>query len=452
MVYNINQVMSSAKAKRMGKRDFDLGLVTLPIAKGVRLHYLATDKFKTNLLTVSFIAPLARETAAANALIPNILMRGSEKYPSIAEINKRLDYLYAAELATRNSKRGGLQLFGLAADMLDSSYAPDGEDITAGVTELVLELLTRPITNGEAFDPVFTEGEKTNLIDAINADINNKAVYADHRCLEEMCAGERSGILETGSVDDVRSCTPESVYAQYRYALEHYPIELVFVGKCDVDRLAERFAELLSGLARDPIALPEDEVVRKASSTRSVSEDMPVSQGKLVLGLRTGITLRDREFDAMLMFNAIFGGCVTSKLFTNVRERMSLCYYCQSVPDSVSGLMLVRSGIEVESREVAERAILDQLEAVRRGDFTDEELESARSCTVGSYEELSDSAHALASFYLGRLLSGIGGGPSDEVERLRAVTRDEIISAARSASLDTVYFLNGTLKGEPEDE
>ena len=422
------------------------------IGNGINLSYLETDKFKTGYLSVNFIAPLSKESAALNAIIPAILMRGSKKYPNMAEINKALDYLYASSLGTRNSKRGEMQIFGISAGMLDSEYTINGEDLLSDVADMLFDILLCPMTEGEAFDAAYTESEKNNLIDAINGKINNKTYYARMRCTQEMCKNERFGLAETGTSQDVSAITPQSAYMQYRYALKNYPIEILFVGKCDVDALERKLSAHLSALERTPMSIPETEIIRKAESVRRVTEDMPVNQGKLVMGFRTGTVLRERDYCALVMANEIFGGGVTSKLFMNVREKMSLCYYCQSSADGTKGLMLVQSGIEVDKREVAEKAIFDQLEAVKRGEFSDEEMLSARLGIVNSYKELSDSARGLETWYLGRMLEGINGDPEDVVREIERVTRAEIVAAINKVSADTVYFLNGTLKGDDADE
>ena len=425
-----------------------MGLEKRKIAEGIGLTCLSTGKFKTNFLSVNFISPLDKETAAANALIPSVLLRGCEKYPTMADINKKLDYLYDAGLSSRNQKRGEAQVFGICAGVLDNCYALEGEDLLSEIVGIVGDILLNPVTDGAAFDAAYTESEKNNLIDAINANINNKAYYAKKRCTEEMCRGERYGLSENGTIGDVQAITPESLYARYRYALKHYPIEIFFVGQTDEDRLAEKLRAVFTGLERDIISVPAPEIVRAVSDVKRIDEDMPVNQGKLVIGMRSGVTLHDPDYPAMLMFNEIFGGGVTSKLFMNVREKMSLCYYCSSSPDSYKGLLFVQSGIEVENREVAETAINDQLEAVRRGEFTEEEMRSAYLGLVNSYRELSDSARGLESWYLGRMLAGVGGAPDDVSERLSVVTKDEIIAAAKKSAVDTVYFLRGTLKGD----
>lgn len=429
-----------------------MGLIKKNIADGVNFNYLETDKFKTGFLSVNFIAPLDQATAAKNALIPQILMRGSEKYPNMAELNKKLDYLYASSLSSRNSKRGELQIFGICASMIDSAYTIGGEDLIAEVTDVLADVLLHPVTSGEAFDAAYTESEKTNLIDAINAKVNNKTYYARNRCIQEMCRNERFGLSETGTVEEAAACTPENTYAQYRYMLTAYPVEIYFVGKCDADALADRLAAMFADIKREPIAIPDTEVIRTAGDVKNITEDMPVNQGKLNIGFRSGIALSDPEYPALMMFNEIFGGGVTSKLFMNVREKMSLCYYCSSSPEAAKGLLIVSSGIEVDNRAVAEKAIFDQLEAVKTGDFTEDEQNSALLSLVNSYRELTDSARAMETWYLGRRLAGDMSDPEDVVASLQAVTRDEIIAAAKRAMPDTIYFLNGTLKGEDADD
>ncbi len=428
-----------------------MSLVKRKIADGIGLNYLETGKFKTGFLSVNLIAPLEHETAAKNALIPAILMRGSKKYPNMAEINKKLDYLYASGISARNSKKGELQVFGLCADMLDAAYTMNGEDLISEVADVLADILLCPITDGEAFDAAYTDSEKNNLIDAINAKINNKTYYARMRCVQEMCKNERFGIDETGTTDEVAACTAENVYEQYLFALRRYPIEIFFVGKCDVDALAAKFASIFSNTVREPIPVPETEIIRIVEEQKCVTEDMPVNQGKLTMGFRSGVTMNDEDYPAFILANEIFGGGVTSKLFMNVREKMSLCYYCSSSPDSAKGLMFVQSGIETDNRDIAEKAIFEQLDAVKNGDFTEDEHSCAKLGIINSYRELSDSARGLEGWYLGRLLAGCAKEPKDVIAAIERVTKEDIIAAANKLSCDTVYFLNGTLKGEGED-
>lgn len=421
------------------------------IAPGVALDYLETDKFKTNFLSVNFVAPLS-DRAASNALIMPILLRGSRKYPTMADISKRLDYLYSASISSRNYKTGDRQVFGLCADMIDTAYTFGGEDIISEVADLVLEILLNPATEKNAFNLSYTEGEKSNLIDEINARIDNKTAYARHRCIQEMCKNEAFGLTETGTAEQVEKLNAESLYENYLQVLKCCPIEIFFVGKCDIDALEKKFASALSALDRTPSEAIVTEVVRSAKEIKRITEDMPVNQGKLSIGLRTGITLHDPDYAAMILFNGIFGGCVTSKLFMNVREKMSLCYYCSSSPIASKGIMIINSGIEVKNREVAEKAIFDQLDAMKAGNFTESEQSSALLALINRYRELSDSAKGLESWYLGGILESDDSTPEETIESLRAVTAEEITAAANKATIDTIYFLNGTLKEGESDE
>lgn len=428
-----------------------MSLQSITAADGVRLHYLPIDKFKTNFMSVSFIAPLEAGTNAKNSLIPNILLRGTQKYPDMAAINKKLDYLYASGISTRCSKRGELQVFGFCADMLDSSYAMRGENLVNEITDILEELIFHPITVNGAFDPYYVESEKQNQIDAINSIVNNPAYYAFKRCVDEMCADERFGLSEVGTVEDTEKCTPTELYEHYKYALKHYPVEIFFVGQCDVEALIENIRRMFSH-EREPIALPKTNVIRRADTARRIDEDMPVNQGKLVIGMRSGVSIYDEDYPAVILFNAIFGGSVTSKLFMNVREKMSLCYYCQSAYEAPKGLLMIQSGIENSNREIAEKAVFDQLEAVKNGDFTDEELDAALISIISGYNELSDSARGLEGWYLGRIILGIDGDPCDMVERLKKVKREDVIRASNMPTTDVIYFLNGTLEGEEDED
>ena len=420
-----------------------MGLEKRKIAEGIGLTCLSTGKFKTNFLSVNFISPLDKETAAANALIPSVLLRGCEKYPTMADINKKLDYLYDAGLSSRNQKRGEAQVFGICAGVLDNCYALEGEDLLSEIVGIVGDILLNPVTDGAAFDAAYTESEKNNLIDAINANINNKAYYAKKRCTEEMCRGERYGLSENGTIGDVQAITPESLYARYRYALKHYPIEIFFVGQTDEDRLAEKLRAVFAGLERDIISVPAPEIVRAVSDVKRIDEDMPVNQGKLVIGMRSGVTLHDPDYPAMLMFNEIFGGGVTSKLFMNVREKMSLCYYCSARLFRQKGVMMVQSGVEFENAERAITEIGRQLDAVRAGEFTDDDFDASVKSLADDYERVGGTPEELDDWYAFRLLEEAPAAPQSLAAQIRKVTREQAVEAAQKVTLDTIYLLTG---------
>lgn len=428
-----------------------MNLIKKQISDGINLNYLETDKFKTGFLSINFVAPLEKSSISKNAIIPSVLMRGSKSYPNMAEINKKLDYLYASSITGTNAKKGDKQIFGLYANMLNSQYTINGENLLNDVLDVIGDILLNPIVSNGAFDNAYTESEKANQIDTIKSNINNKIYYARSRCISEMCKNEPYGLDVNGTIEDIKDCTPASLYEQYKYALEAYPIEIFFVGMCDVKNLAEKLTKMFGGVKRHTVTIPETTIVRTAKEVKKIMEDMPVNQGKLNLGFRASAGLKDKEYPALMMLNSIFGGGTTSKLFMNVREKLSLCYYCSSSPDAAKGLIIVSAGIEVKNRDIAEKAILEQLEAIKAGDFSEEDFTSARLGLINSYEELSDRAAGLENWYIGRLLEKVDETPETTVKKIEAVSKQDVIALANKITLDTVYFLNGTLKGDDQN-
>lgn len=381
-----------------------------------------------------------------------VLNRGCKKYINIAQINERLDNLYAANIYPRNYVRGEAQIIGFAAEILDNEYAPDGTDILGGAVGMIGELLLNPLPGDteNSFCEAYVRSEKANLADAIRAKINNKNSYAVFRCREEMCNNEAYGISETGKLSDIDPITPESLYAHYTDLLKSSKIEIYFVGKCNGEELSEMLRSVFSTLERGEIQKVNTEVVRAAGSVKNITEEQPVVQGKLCLGFRSGMVLSDSNFHVFSMLNELYGGSVSSKLFMNVREKLSLCYYCQSIPESLKGVMIVTAGIENSNREVAQNEILAQLECIRNGDITDEELENARRSLENAYLEINDSAASVEAWYFNRSLAGRSEAPDEYSKRLSSVTKDEIAQAARGISLDAVYFMLGTAQKDDE--
>lgn len=433
--------------------ECSIKLTAHKISDGIGLNIIETDKFKTNYLSVNIITPLSRETAAYGALLMQVLERGCKKYDTLAKISERLDNLYSANVYSRNYIRGEAQILGFAAEILDNEYAPDGTDILSGAVDMIGELLLDPLLDesGKAFTEAYVNSEKANLIDAIRAKINNKNSYAVFRCREEMCKGEAYGVSETGREEDVLPITPAALYDYYRDLLAHSKIEIYYVGKGGETLLRDRFSDLFKGISRGPALAVTTQVIRTVDSVKNVVEEQPVVQGKLCLGFRTGMTLRDGNFHVFSLFNELFGGSPTSKLFMNVREKLSLCYYCSSIPESHKGVMIVTAGIENANRALAEQEILAQLDNLRAGKISDEEMENARRSLENAYLEITDSAASVETWYFSRSLAGRCESPAEYAGKLASVTREEIVAAARGIALDTVYFMRGTAKTE-EDE
>jgi predicted Zn-dependent peptidase len=412
------------------------------IANEVVLHYIKTDKFKTNYMSFNFVAPLNRDDAHYNAMLPLILMRGTEKYPSQAHINKRLQYLYSADISARNDSFGEYQIFGMRANMLNNRYA-NGTDVTRETVELLLDMVFNPyLVNGE-FDKDFTKGEKINLIDVIEAEKNNKGGYALTRLTEEMCKDEVFGISKMGEVDKIKKITSKSLYKAYKDAIKNYKIQIYFVGDCDIDSVADQIKARFVGIERTPVQINDAPIIEKATEVKEIVETEKVNQGKLVMGFRTAYHYQENEYHLVQLFNEVFGGSPTAKLFLNVREKMSLCYYCRSAVSQKTGTMFVSSGIEAKNKEIAKEAILDQLKMIQRGEVTDEELVSAKKSMKNSFLTVYDSAAAMETMVFFRGLCGIKTTPILEIEKVEKATIEDVMRVANKITLDTVYFLKG---------
>ena len=410
---------------------------------GVFLRAQQSDKFKTGCLSVNFLRPLCPEEAAANALLPSVLLRGTAQHPDIMAISMLLDELYGAGIGTLIRKRGEVQSFGFYADFIEDAYTPEHEDVLAAIGAFLRELLFAPLLENGRFRAAFVEGEKINLCNAIAAEINEKRSYAVLQTLRIMCRGERSAVPRLGTQAAVEALTPESLYAHYKKVLSDSRVEVLYLGTKQPEQAAALVRAMLAPLPRTALTPVGTEVIRSAGAVKEQTEIMDVTQGRLVLGFRTGCTVGDAEYPALCLLCAVYGGCVTSRLFVNVRERMSLCYDISASLEKFKGLMIVNAGIEFAQFDAAKSEILRQLDACCRGEITDDELEQARTALLSSFESVLDQPGGLDEFYFGQAVGGTPETVEHSMEALRAVSRKQVAAAARRLTLDTVYFLKG---------
>ena len=410
------------------------------LADGVYLTYLPARKFKTSLLSAQFVTPLAEETASAYALLPAVLRRGTVTYPDMGALSARLDKLYGARIDYTVRKKGESQCVGFVASFIDDSFTPDGERLLEPVAELLGELVCDPATERGRFVPAYFESEKTNLIDAIRSIINDKRDYADSRLLREMCAGEAYGIPRLGSEEDAERLRLRKLYAQYGKLIGASRLELFYSGSADRRRVEDALLSAFAALPRENIreTFPVQNHPARQEVLR-VTEELDVTQGKLGMGFACG----SHDTAALLMGNTLFGGSSNSKLFLNVREKLSLCYYASSMYHRQKGIITVSSGIEFENYRKAYDEIMAQLDAVCNGDLEDWELDGARSTLLNAYASMGDSQGKLENFYLGQAATGQSETPEELAEQVRNVTPERVFNAMKSVELDTVYFLRG---------
>ncbi len=416
------------------------------LADGVELSAIQTDKFKTGLLAVTLTIPLSGETATAGALIPEVLSRGSRNHPDMERLSAATDALYGASLGPAVRQRGESQCVSFLSSFIDDHYALDGSAVLEPTAALMGEVLLDPVLQEGAFRRDYVESEGVNMADRIEARVNDKRGWAVFRLIQEMCAGEAYAVDKLGSAQCARSMTAERLWADYRALLSRARVNFYSGGAARLERVEDAvrraFAPLLTG--RDaPVRCQVEAEPR--GPVRTVTDAMDVTQGKLAIGFRTGgITMASDDYPALVVCNALYGGSANSKLFLNVREKLSLCYYASSMLDKVKGLMVVSSGVEFAQFDRAQEAILDQLEAMRRGDFTQEELTAAIRTVTGSLRGRQDSQGQMEDDRLtGVLFHAAAGEDGELIKAVEAVTADQVAGAAQKLKLDTIFRLTG---------
>ncbi|MCD8240352.1 MAG: insulinase family protein [Oscillospiraceae bacterium] len=426
----------------------------MELMPGVFLNTLQTDKFKSDCLSVSLLTALDRETVSKNALIPRVLARGSVRHPDMDSINAACDALYGARLIPCVRKKGEILAVGFYAGFLPDRFTPDGSRLLEPVAALLGELLLEPDLRDGLLRRDYVESETEKLLDDIRARVNDKRAYAVFRLLECMCSCEAYGCDDMGSEADAAAVDYVDLSRYYRDLLRRAPIEIFYCGAADAERVGAALRDALSMLPRGEIDYEIGTDIRMnalEAQPRFFHETLDVTQAKLCLGFRLAECMEKPDIAASRVFNAAYGGSVTSCLFLNVRERLSLCYYASSACDSQKGLMLVSSGIESNRLEEAKAEILSQLEQMK-DTVTEEELDAARRATASDLRALTDSPGALENFYLSQALRGLDCGPEELADRCEAVTAARVQEIARSVELDAVYFLDGEDMGSgPED-
>ncbi len=415
---------------------------TIALFPGITLRCFPDNRFKQGCLSVQFVRPMHREEAALNALIPAVLLRGTVSAPDLRDITLRLDDLYGASVGALVRKAGDYQATGLHCGFISDRFAMEGDKILAPMIEFMGQLLLEPVLHKGVFREDYVESEKKNLISTIESQLNNKRAYTTAQLLKKMCSQDPFGIPRLGETEKVRQIDARSAYDHYRRILKESPVDIFYVGAADPDQVAALLKPVFAGLDRDYVNLPAQTPFQDGGNG-SYEEIMDVSQGKLAMGFVTPINIRDPRFAAMQVCNSIFGGGMTSKLFMNVREKMSLCYDIGSGYHGTKGIMVVSAGIDCNMEPTVRQEILSQLGACCRGDITRDELHAAKQAVISSLRGTHDSPGSIENYYATAALSGLGMTPGEYMEKVDQVDKQQVVEAANSLSLHTTYFLKG---------
>ncbi|MDV2885213.1 pitrilysin family protein [Alkalihalophilus pseudofirmus] len=413
-------------------------------SRGINIHTIKTDRYKTNTLMLMIKAPLDRETVAMRALLPHVLQNGTAQSPSRKEVRGRLDELYGAMLASDVQKKGEQHVITIRLDVANETFLTDQTPLFEEGIKLISEVLLDPLVEENGFNASIVANEKRSLVQRIQSVYDDKMRYANVRITEEMCKNEPFGLTSYGTVEEVEAITAEGLYEYYQQLLKKDRIDLYVVGAMEADEAMAKVETYFNINGREPIdQTPPSSESPKVEKENVVIEEQDVKQGKLHMGYRTYTTYKDDDYVAMQVCNGLFGGFSHSKLFINVREKESLAYYAASRYESHKGVMMVMSGIEFAKYDRAVTIIKEQLEAMCSGDFTEAELNQTKAMLKNQLLETSDVARGYVELSYHQIVSGHNRTLEDLLKEIDQVTKEDVMHAAQKIELDTIYFLKG---------
>ncbi len=420
-------------------------------AEGVRVVSCRTDRFKTGQLSIQMVMPLEGDVSAASVL-PYLLSRSCAAYPVPVELNRKLAELYGAELYASVSKHGENMVLRLSMTMIDSRFALQGEDIIYDCADLLCKVVFEPNVKDGAFLASEVEREKRIRLERLESAKNDKRGWSAHRLLQEMCKDEAYSIDVMGTKEGVEAITPESLYATWQDVLSRARIQLNIIGTGDADKISDLVLSYLEKIGRPALMEMHTEIREKAEGdVNRVEEEEPVKQGKLVMGFRAGTKDPLADYAAIRMMTDIFGGGTYSRLFMNVREKQSLCYYCSARYLSQKGIIMVQSGIENENVEKVITEVQKQLQDLADGNVTDEDIANSKRSLGNGMHSVSDTPDDLDGWAYLQTCEETFRDPEQVDETLQKITKEQIVEAAKNVTLDTIYFLKGTLPADDED-
>lgn len=425
------------------------------LGDNISLSSITTDKFKTGLLSFSVTLEGERLVSPYALLLTELLQRATESYPKKALLQRKLDELYSASVSIRCIKAGNNRIFNFAAEILDNSYTTDNTDVASEICDVLYELMLCPLLDGNGlFDKECVEQEKRRVVTYLRSAINNPSRYATIRLSEMLRRDDDTLMTLEEMIDAVEKCDAKSLTEFYKKALTSRPVEVFYIGSLTQEEIGYRVMRRLSSLFPSKQSIVPSCSVYPERGCERKEEAMPISQGRLCLGFCSDVLPNSEDYYAMVIFNELFGGSPASKLFMNVREKMSLCYSCASYYNPTTGSVRVNAGISSQNREIAEKAILHEFKNIQNGKISERELICAKNAVANSYREIYDCPADIASFYMNRKIFGVDTTIEECREKFAKISADDVVRVANKIKLDSVYFLraNGAPNGDAEEE
>lgn len=413
--------------------------------EGIKIHKIETNQFKTNLYAVFLATPLKRENVTKDALIAAVLRRGTKNIISQDKISKELEEMYGASFDCGIEKTGDNHIIKFYLEALNEEFLPEKEELTQKCINILLDIVTNPFVENNGFKQEYVDGEKENLKQIINGKIDNKARYSLDRCVEEIFKGEPYGLYKYGYVEDLEKITPQNLYEYYKDLIKNCKIDIYYSGIFDNDnteKIIEKRLQENNIEPRNAKYVINNEMTEKKqkSETKTVEESMDVTQGKLVLGLQIDDNNKNSRFAASV-YNAILGGGANSKLFQNVREKNSLAYTASSSYIRTKNVILVHCGIDIDKYEKALETIKEQIEDMKKGNFTDKDIEDAKKLIISSVKSISAEQDTEITYDYGQELSNEHTTIKDYQQNIEQVKRKQIVDIANKININTIYFL-----------
>ena len=415
----------------------------IDIKEGIKLHTIKTDKFKTNLVAVFLTTKLSRGNVTKNALISMILRRGCKKMPTQEEISKEMEEMYGASFDCGLDKTGDNQVLKFYIESINDNFLPkQGENILEKSIKNILEIIFNPYTENDSFKNEYIEQEKNNLKQRIEGKIDNKARYAMDRCIEEMYKDKPFGLYKFGYIDDLECINGKNLYQYYKELINSCKLDIFVSGNINekVENIVKQDENIIKLLDRNAeYTVPKLES-KQEKQEEIVTESMDVTQGKLLLGLDVNIDDEKLKYDT-LIYNSILGGSANSKMFQNVREKAHLAYVASSSYLRYKSNIFVNCGIEIGNYEKALELIRKQIDDMKKGKFTDKDIEDAKTGIIANIKTIADEQDTELTYYFGQELSQNKTSVEEYEEKINNVSKEDIINIANRVSINTVYFL-----------
>lgn len=419
--------------------------MTEHIKNGVDFRFIKAEKFKTNTISVFFNIPLERKTVTKAALLPAVMKRGTMKHQTMSELTRYLYDLYSASLRAGVRSKGDGEVLYFTIEYIRDRFI--GENLTAKIIELLSEFIFSPLVDENGFNQEYLDGEKVNLRNAIEGLINDKRDYVEYKCREAMFPDEGYGMYEAGFVEDIPDITASNLYDFYKQIISRAKVDIFAGGDFDSDALNDiknelcgRFEPRDAEYVNTKIAVPTGREINK------IVEEIPVVQSKLCIGVKCGIDPTSPEYYGLLLGGCVFGGSPFSKLFNNVREKLSLAYYAVSRTERFKSTMFISCGIETEKYQAAYDEIMVQFNKMLKGDIEDSEIENSKLYLINSFNSMKDGLRTMEDYYLSQAIMGNDGNIDDLIDRVSRVSKDEVVAAFNKIEFDTIYFLKGNIK------